>query len=157
MKVQVLAVSQKTPDWVKTACDLYLKRLPSDWQLELKEVRPAPRQQGKTADQMKTQEGERLLAALKERTGYKIALDERGKTRTTMQLHQLLEAQKMLTPEVTFVIGGPDGLAPEVRQACDMQLQLSAMTLPHSMVKVFLYEQIYRVAAIANNHPYHRE
>jgi len=157
MKVLVLAVSQKTPDWVRVAWEDYQRRLPGDWPLELKEVKPAPRQQGRTAQQNKAIEAERLAAALKARNCLKIALDERGKVLTTQALHDLIERKQLQYPEVAFIIGGPDGLDADFRQSCDMQIQLSAMTLPHAMVKVLLIEQIYRVASIAGNHPYHRE
>lgn len=157
MKILLVAVSQKTPDWVKTACDIYRKRLPRDWQLTIRDVKPTPRQQGKTVEQIKAEEGARLLAVLREHSGFKIALDERGKALSTLQFHELLQRQKTEYPEVILVIGGPDGLDPQVSKACHMQMQLSALTLPHTMVKVLVHEQIYRVAAIANQHPYHRE
>lgn len=157
MKVLVLAVSQKTPGWVQLAWDDYAKRLPSDWTLELREVKPAARQLGKTAQQNMAIEAERLQAVLKGRNCLKIALDEHGKVLTTQGLHQLVERAQMQTPEVAFVIGGPDGLASDFKQSCDLKIQLSAMTMPHAMVKVLLIEQIYRIASIASNHPYHRE
>lgn len=157
MKILVLAVSQKAPEWVRLAWDTYFKRLPTDWHLELREVKPAPRQLGKTAQQNMALEAERLSAILKGRNCLKIALDEHGKSLTTQALHDLVERSQMQTPEIAFIIGGPDGLDTAFKQSCDVKIQLSAMTLPHAMVKVLLIEQIYRVASIATNHPYHRE
>lgn len=157
MKTLVVAVSQKTPDWVRMAWDTYYRRLPADWPLELKEVKPAPRQEGKTAQQNMALEAQRLETTLKGRSCLKIALDERGKALTTQALHDLIERQQLQLPEVAFIIGGPDGLDPQFKQSCDLQIQLSALTLPHAMVKVLLIEQIYRIASIAANHPYHRD
>jgi len=157
MKILVVAVSQRTPDWVKMAWDTYAKRLPGDWTLELKEVKPAARSQGKTAQQNMLQEAQRINAVLKDRHCLTIALDERGKALTTVALHDLIEQAQQNYPEVAFIIGGPDGLDADFKKSCDMRLQLSAMTLPHAMVKVLLVEQIYRIAAISSNHPYHRE
>lgn len=157
MKILVLAVSQKTPEWVRLAWETYVKRLPSEWNLELREVKPAPRQLGKTPQQNMALEAERLEAVLKGRKCIKIALDEHGKSLTTRALHDRVEHYQLQAPEIVFIIGGPDGLDATFKQSCDSRVQLSAMTLPHAMVKVLLIEQIYRVASIATNHPYHRE
>jgi 23S rRNA (pseudouridine1915-N3)-methyltransferase len=59
--------------------------------------------------------------------------------------------------DVALVIGGPDGLEPEFRQAAHERIRLSDMTLPHAMARVLLIEQLYRAWSINANHPYHRE
>ena len=80
-----------------------------------------------------------------------IALDERGRELTTRQFAGLLAKPS------AFLIGGPDGLSAETKQAASMVIRLSAMTLPHALAQVVLLEQLYRAAMLATGHPYHRQ
>lgn len=156
MKLTIVVVSQRPPDWAQTAFEAYAKRLPSDWQLEVKTVKPADRQAGKTAQQNMAIEAERIETALKNTAGVRIALDEHGKTLTTDALLSLIQTQHDMHGGVIFVIGGADGLDADFKSLCPLKIQLSAMTLPHALVKVLLAEQIYRAYSIATGHPYHR-
>lgn len=79
-----------------------------------------------------------------------VALDERGKDLTTVQFAELLKA------ETAFVVGGADGLDPEVKRSAHLLLRLSSLTLPHALAQVVLLEQIYRAASLLTGHPYHR-
>jgi 23S rRNA (pseudouridine1915-N3)-methyltransferase len=155
MKLIVIAVGQRMPDWVETAWRDYAKRLPADCALELREVKPEPRTSGKTAAQMMLAEGKRIEAAIP--TGaYRIALDERGQDIGTAALARRLEAWRSIGQDIVFLIGGPDGLDAELKQSCSGLLRLSSLTLPHPMVRVVLAEQLYRAWAIMTGHPYHR-
>jgi 23S rRNA (pseudouridine1915-N3)-methyltransferase len=100
-------------------------------------------------------EGKRLLAALSTRERA-VALDERGTTFTSTGLADWLEAQRRVGKDLCFIVGGADGLAPEVLQKCSAQLSLSKLTLPHALARVVLAEQLYRATSILANHPYHR-
>jgi len=91
----------------------------------------------------------RLQAALP-RNARLVALDERGEDYTTRQFAGLLKT------ETAFVIGGADGLPPEIKKQAALLLRLSSMTLPHALAQVVLMEQIYRAASILTGHPYHR-
>jgi 23S rRNA (pseudouridine1915-N3)-methyltransferase len=157
MKLLIAAVTHRMPDWVNMAVSDYVKRLPADWALEIREVKAASRQAGKTAPQNMAIEADRLRAAIANKPGPKLALDERGKVFTSQSLSDLLVQYRVEHGHVTFVIGGPDGLDPAFKNECDMLCQLSALTLPHAMVRVLLTEQIYRAWSIAHQHPYHRE
>ncbi len=157
MKVQVITVSNRPPEWAQQACDDYARRMPPDWQLQCKSIKPADRQEGKKAAQYMSTEAQRILAMLKGNNGCVVALDERGKALTTHDLLALIQEENNDKGAITFVIGGPDGLAPDIKKNCHHLIQLSALTLPHAMAKVLLVEQIYRAAAIASNHPYHRD
>ncbi|MFO7748330.1 MAG: 23S rRNA (pseudouridine(1915)-N(3))-methyltransferase RlmH [Orrella sp.] len=157
MKLLIAAVAHRSPDWVTAACDEYLKRLTGDWQVEVREIKPAPRQSGKTPQQNMTIEAERLNQALHGRPGPRIALDEKGKVLTSVALSDLLVRYREQSNHLTLIIGGPDGLDPTFKQQCDQKIQLSALTLPHALVRVLLSEQLYRAWSIANGHPYHRE
>ncbi|PND35874.1 23S rRNA (pseudouridine(1915)-N(3))-methyltransferase RlmH [Achromobacter pulmonis] len=155
MKLIVVAVGTRMPDWVQTAWDDYAKRLPADCALELREIKPEPRNSGKTPAQMMAAEAKRIDAALPAGV-LRLALDERGRDLTTMALSQKLEQWRAGGQDVAFLVGGPDGLDPELKAACSGQLRLSSLTLPHPMVRVVLAEQLYRAWAIMTNHPYHR-
>ena len=156
MKLTIVAVSQRPPPWAQDAFDTYAKRLPSDWQLDVKTVKPADRQAGKTAQQNMAIEAERIEAALKSVSGVRIALDEHGKALTTDGFLTLMQTEHDKHGGVVFIIGGADGLDAQFKSSCPIKIQLSAMTLPHAFVKALLAEQIYRAYSIASGHPYHR-
>ena len=85
-----------------------------------------------------------------------IVLDERGKDITTLQLSEYLMQWQQDGGDVTFVIGGADGLDAEFKKRASMMIRISSLTLPHGMVRVLLAEQLYRAWSITQNHPYHR-
>ena len=155
MKLIVVAVGTRMPDWVQTAWDDYAKRLPADCALELREIKPEPRTTSKTPAQMMAAEAKRIEAALPA-NALRLALDERGRDLTTMALSQKLEQWRAGGQDVAFLVGGPDGLDPALKASASGQLRLSSLTLPHPMVRVVLAEQLYRAWAIMTNHPYHR-
>jgi 23S rRNA (pseudouridine1915-N3)-methyltransferase len=87
-----------------------------------------------------------------------IALDERGKALTSQALARLLgKIRDEGAGTLAILVGGPDGLAPAVREAAHVVLSLGAMTLPHGLARIVLAEQLYRAATILAGHPYHRE
>lgn len=155
MKLIILAVGTRMPDWVQTAWDDYAKRLPADCALELREIKPEPRTSGKTSAQMMAAEARRIEAALPA-NALRLALDERGRDLTTMALSKQLEQWRSGGRDVAFLVGGPDGLDAALKTSCDGMLRLSSLTLPHPMVRVLLAEQLYRAWAIMTHHPYHR-
>lgn len=155
MKLLVVAVGHRMPGWVEQAWTDYARRLPSDCALELREVKPEPRSGGKTPAQMMQAEARRIEAAVPS-GALRIALDEHGRDLTTQKLSNELEQWRGQGRDVALVIGGPDGLDPELKKSCDSLLRLSSLTLPHPMVRVVLAEQLYRAWAIMVNHPYHR-
>ncbi|MGP1613966.1 MAG: 23S rRNA (pseudouridine(1915)-N(3))-methyltransferase RlmH [Pollutimonas bauzanensis] len=155
MKLIVVAVGVRMPGWVETAWRDYARRLPSDCALELKEIKPEPRTSGKTAAQMMQAEARRIEAAIPPQA-MRIALDERGRDMDTMGLARELESWRGSGQDIVFLVGGPDGLDPELKQGCSGRLRLSSLTLPHPMVRVVLAEQLYRAWAIMTGHPYHR-
>ena len=156
MRLTIAAVSQRPAPWVQTAIETYAKRLPADWPLEVKIIKPADRQAGKTSQQNMAIEAQRLEVALKNVPGTRVALDEHGKTVTTEAFLRVIQTQQEQQGGIIFVIGGADGLDADFKRRCSISLQLSAMTLPHAMVKVLLIEQIYRAYSLATGHPYHR-
>jgi 23S rRNA (pseudouridine1915-N3)-methyltransferase len=155
MQLFIIAVGNKMPVWVESGYQEYAKRLPPECRLTLKEIRPATRSANHSAKDVMALEHTRIKAALPANVRV-IALDEKGKSRTTMQLAQSLEQWKQEGRDIAFVIGGADGLDAAFKQAADELICLSALTLPHGMVRVLLAEQLYRAWSITRNHPYHR-
>ena len=155
MQLIIAAVGHKMPAWIETGFQEYAKRMPPECKLVLKEIKPIDRASNKNAEAVMAQERTRIEAVLP-KGGRMIALDERGQDLTTMQMSQLLTQWQQQGGDVTFVIGGADGLDAELKKNADMLIRISSLTLPHGMVRVLLAEQLYRAWSITQNHPYHR-
>ncbi len=156
MKLVVVAVGLKMPRWVDEAFAEYAKRMPRTAKLELVAVRPEPRVEGRTVEQMLGLEAERIAAAVPDRAKT-VALDERGREFTSTTFSRWMGRRIEEGIDTAFLVGGPDGLAPRLKDNAEMLMRLSAMTLPHGLARVLLAEQIYRAVSILQNHPYHRE
>jgi len=155
MRLLIVAVGQRVPDWAQTAWDDYAKRFPPELRVELKAVKTEPRG-SKTLEQLHAAERKRIEEAIPKGTRI-VALDERGTALTTVALAGKLKDWQLGGDDVALVIGGPDGLEPAFRQSAHERIRLSDLTLPHAMVRVLLIEQLYRAWSINANHPYHRE
>lgn len=155
MKLRVIAVGTRMPDWVQAAWHDFAKRMPKDCALELHEIKADARTQGRTVPQMMHAEAQRIEAAIPAQA-LRVILDEHGRDVTTMALAGHLKAWQATGSDVALIIGGPDGLDPALKQTARETLRLSSLTLPHAMVRVLLAEQIYRAWSILAGHPYHR-
>ncbi|PRH10522.1 23S rRNA (pseudouridine(1915)-N(3))-methyltransferase RlmH [Burkholderia gladioli] len=155
MKLHIVAVGHKMPGWVADGFDEYAKRMPAELRIELRELKPELRSGGRGAESVMAAERVRIEAALPKGARL-VALDERGRDWTSMQLAQALPGWQQDGRDVAFVIGGADGLDPELKARADLLLRISSLTLPHGMVRVLLAEQLYRAWSITQNHPYHR-
>ena len=133
----------------------YQKRLSHWLPLDLVEVEPGVRGKGRDTVRAITDEGARVLAALP-KGAHVVALDGRGKMHSSEHLAQRLEHWRGQGRDLAFLIGGPEGHAPEVIARADEQWSLGPLTLPHMLVRLVLAEQLYRAAALLANHPYHR-
>ena len=155
MKLLIVAVGQRVPDWAQTAYDDYAKRFPHELKVELKAVKTEPRG-SKTLDALYAAERERIEAAIP-RGSRIVVLDERGTTLTTLALATRLKDWQLGGDDVALVIGGPDGIEPAFRKAAHERIRLSDLTLPHAFARVLLIEQLYRAWSVNAGHPYHRE
>jgi 23S rRNA (pseudouridine1915-N3)-methyltransferase len=155
MRVLIVAVGQRVPDWAQTAWDDYAKRFPHEIRVELKAVKTEPRG-SKTLETLYSAERARIEAAIPKGTRV-VALDERGTSLTTLALASRLKDWQLGGTDVALVIGGPDGLDPAFRQGAHERIRLSDLTLPHAFARVLLIEQLYRAWSVNANHPYHRE
>jgi 23S rRNA (pseudouridine1915-N3)-methyltransferase len=155
MKLLVVAVGLRVPDWAQTAWDDYAKRFPPELRVELKAVKTEPRA-SRTLESLYAAERARIEAAIPKGT-HVVALDERGTALTTMALASRLKGWQMQGGDVALVIGGPDGLDPDLKATADETARLSDLTLPHAFVRPLLAEALYRAWSLSTNHPYHRE
>ena len=154
MKLVVVAIGHKVPDWAQTAWEDYAKRFPPEIKLQLKALKTEPRG-SKSVDSLMAAERERIEATLGRET-HRVVLDERGDRLNTLDLAQRLQHWQGLGQDVGLIIGGPDGLDPELRAQAHERIRLSDLTLPHAMVRVLLVEQLYRAWSVLAHHPYHR-
>jgi len=155
VKLRILTVGHKMPDWVELGCAEYLKRMPREMPVEIIEIKSDKRASGKNAVQVQEAESKRIIEAAGR--DYLIALDEHGQEVATLQLAERMKNWLGGGRDVSLVIGGADGLHTDVKTRADWLWSLSKLTLPHGMVRVLLAEQLYRAHSVINNHPYHRE
>lgn len=156
MKLLIVAVGTRMPEWVARGFDEYAKRMPRELPLQLVEIKAEPRTTGKTVDAMMAAEAARIEAALPGRAR-RVILDETGSDTTTVRLAARLQAWRAEGDDVALIVGGPDGLAPSLKQSAAETLRLSSLTLPHALVRPLLAEALYRAWSVTQNHPYHRE
>nr|WP_255694176.1 23S rRNA (pseudouridine(1915)-N(3))-methyltransferase RlmH [Pantoea sp. MHSD4] len=154
--MQLVAVGTKMPDWVQTGFMEYLRRFPKDMPFELIEVTAGKRSKNADIKRILEKEGEAMLAAVGKGNRI-VTLDIPGQPWETPQLAQQLERWKLDGRDVSLLIGGPEGLAPACKAAAEQSWSLSALTLPHPLVRVLVAESLYRAWSITTNHPYHRE
>ncbi|WJG07822.1 23S rRNA (pseudouridine(1915)-N(3))-methyltransferase RlmH [Aliiglaciecola sp. LCG003] len=156
MRIQIIAVGTKMPQWVETGYREYERRFGADVSLSLTEISAGKR--GKNADIKRVlhKEGELTLDAVPK--GNKIVtLEVTGKPLTTPQLAQNLAKWQMDGRDISLLIGGPEGLSPDCIAASEQKWSLSALTLPHPLVRIIVAESLYRAWSLNANHPYHRE
>jgi 23S rRNA (pseudouridine1915-N3)-methyltransferase len=155
MRIRIIAVGTKMPAWVEAGFAEYHKRMPREITVEVKELALGNRGKNQSSSAAIADEGKRMLSAIDEKD-WVIALDLTGKSWSTANLSRELERWKMDGVNLSILIGGPDGLAKECLNRAQQKWSLSALTLPHPVVRVVLMEQLYRAETILNNHPYHK-
>ena len=156
MKLKLIAVGTKMPSWVEQGFTNYSQRMPRDCKLELIEIPAAKRTKNQLSTQWMEKEGELILKAV-DSSDWVVALDVKGKNWSTGELAKNLEDWQQMGNNVSLLVGGPDGLSPECLSRANAKWSLSALTLPHPLVRVILSETLYRAWSVTVNHPYHRE
>ncbi|MBS0515064.1 MAG: 23S rRNA (pseudouridine(1915)-N(3))-methyltransferase RlmH [Proteobacteria bacterium] len=155
MRATLIAVGEKMPSWVTAGYNEYVKRLSHELPLQLVEVTSKLRGRTNDAARVIADEGTLMLAALAKGVNA-IALDGRGKQYSSEQLAEQLARWRMGGRDIAFLVGGPEGLAPAVRERANQCWSLGPATLPHPLVRILIAEQLYRAASLLGNHPYHR-
>lgn len=156
MKLNLIAVGHRMPGWIGAGYEAYARRMPPDLPLVLSEIKPGHRVAGGDGARARRLEAARIVAAIPG-GAVVVALDERGAQLTTRELAGWLSGWMAEGVSPAFVIGGPDGLDPDLGRRADRLLGLSRLTLPHALARVLLAEQLYRAACIIKGHPYHRD
>lgn len=154
MQIHLITVGNRMPDWVQHGYNDYAKRLPRECELVLKEIAPDKRRSGDIA-RITDDEGKRMQAALPNRA-HVVTCDIPGKAWTTPQLAAALERWLGNGQPVALMVGGPEGLAPSIKNLAKESWSLSPLTFPHPLVRIIVAEQLYRAWSLLNNHPYHR-
>ncbi|AGF47490.1 23S rRNA (pseudouridine(1915)-N(3))-methyltransferase RlmH [Candidatus Kinetoplastidibacterium crithidiae] len=154
IKITIITVSGNMPKAISSIWEEYKKRINKNYRIELKEIKPEQRNKNKTTIQSILEEGKRIVLAIPHNS-YIIALDEKGEDYDTRSFAMYFN--NISGKDITFIIGGADGLDESVKKICNKKIKLSSLTFPHHMVKIILIEQLYRVYSILNNHPYHRD
>ncbi|MCX7254419.1 MAG: hypothetical protein RLY27_903 [Pseudomonadota bacterium] len=147
MKLLVIAVGHKMPQWVQIACEDYLKRMPREYTLEVKELKP---------DITPSKEALKIRQVIA-KGDHVIAMDEHGMDITTLHMSKTMANWRLLGKNIALIIGGANGLDQSILQMANEIWRLSSLTLPHAMARLLLIEQLYRSYTILENHPYHRE
>lgn len=151
----MIAVGRRPPAWVAQGWEEFARRLPPECALVLTEVAAPRRHKGADCGRLMEREGAALRAAVP-RGAYTVALDERGEPWTTAHLARKLSDWLQSGHDVAMLIGGPDGLAPACREAAHARWSLSPLTLPHTLCRILVAEQVYRAWTLLSGHPYHR-
>jgi 23S rRNA (pseudouridine1915-N3)-methyltransferase len=155
MRARMIAIGERMPAWVAEGLAEYRKRLSHDLPLELVDLKPGARGKGRDDARAMHDEGVAILAALPRDT-HVVALDGRGKTWSSEDLAAQLATWRMAGRDLAFLIGGPDGHAPEVLARANQGWSLGPLTLPHMLVRLVVAEQLYRASTLLAGHPYHR-
>ena len=156
MKVRLVAVGTRMPQWVQQGIAEYEKRITRELGFSIAEVTLERRSKSRTIHQNVQAEGEAVLRHV-HRDDFVIALEVKGKTLDTATLARRLDEMKLGGRNLCFLIGGPDGLSAQCQARADECWSLSALTFPHPLVRILLVEQLYRASCVSKGHPYHRE
>jgi 23S rRNA (pseudouridine1915-N3)-methyltransferase len=156
MHIRLLAVGDRQPAWVDDAFGRYAGRLPREWRFRLETIPTAARRKNDKSDRARVEEGAQLLLKINA-SEQVVLLDERGKQLSTKTFAARLSEWQADGRDLTFIIGGPDGVSDDCRQRADFTWSLSSLTLPHGLARVLFAEQLYRAWSLQSGHPYHRE
>ncbi len=154
MKINLIAVGKKMPDWISHGIEHYKKQLPKHYNFSITAIESQSRK-SISPENTKNLEEKLILEAASD-SNLLIALDESGKKQTSKELSKSIEKWQHNGDNVALIIGGADGLSSELKQKCNLIWSLSDLTLTHSMARLLVVEQIYRGYSLLSNHPYHR-
>ena len=154
MRIRIVAIGRLRAGPEASLIDDYLTRYERTGRslgLDMVQVEEFEARKGGQAE-----EAALLLKSL-ERSDFVVALDERGKTMTSPQLaDRIADVRDAGLRDMAFVVGGADGLTPNVRDRADLIMSFGKMVWPHMLARVMLTEQLYRAASILAGAPYHR-
>ena len=156
MKIKLISVGTRMPKWVQEGIAEYQKRMEKDLGFSIVEVPMAKRSKTQSIARCIEKETAALLAQL-QKSDFVVSLDVHGKAFDTATLARRIGNLRLDGLNLSLLVGGPDGLGDECLVRANESWSLSALTLPHPLVRVLLTEQLYRASSILKGHPYHRE
>ncbi|MFC0820993.1 23S rRNA (pseudouridine(1915)-N(3))-methyltransferase RlmH [Moraxella marmotae] len=158
MKLRILSIGHKMPNWVQAGFEEYFKRIQPMMTVEMVELPPAKRSKNPSPAEIEKYKATEAATILNAKQPKELLwlLEVKGKMLSTEKLADKLTVAMQDGVDIALVIGGADGVADEVLRAADFKWSLSELTLPHPLVRVLVMEQLYRAMSIINNHPYHR-
>jgi 23S rRNA (pseudouridine1915-N3)-methyltransferase len=154
MKINLIAIGKKMPDWITHGIEHYKKQLPKNYNFTITALESQSRKSISTENTKHLEE--KLILDAASGSNLLIAFDDLGKPQTSKELSKSIEKWQLDGESVAMIIGGADGLSSELKQKCNLIWSLSNLTLTHSMARLLLVEQIYRGHSLLTNHPYHR-
>lgn len=157
MKITILVVGKTDEKYITDGCEIFSKRLKHYTKLEYIEIPHNKKWNNLAPEERKKKEGEQIIKHL-DNSDFLMLLDENGKQFTSRKFSKFLEQKTVQgTRRLVLVIGGAYGFSDEMYLLAKEKLSLSAMTFSHQMIRVFLFEQIYRAYTIMRNEPYHND
>ena len=156
MKIHLIAVGKKIPEWINAGFSEFSKRMPPELQINLIEITPSIRNKATPIEKNIKEEGERIQSAIPSNSKL-IVLDEKGTSFNSIALSKKMESWLPMGQDITLVIGGANGIDPVIKKQANEKWSLSSFTLPHALARVLIAEQLYRAWSILQGHPYHRE
>ncbi len=155
MRIRLITASNKQPRWVTDGYAHYAQRLDRRCALELVEVPLARHRASAPVERAVEDEGHRMLRHVPA-GAHVVALERDGRAWSTERLAARLEDWLMAGAPVCLLVGGPDGLGSACSSRATERWSLSALTLPHGLVRVVVAEALYRADSLLRGHPYHR-
>jgi len=155
MLINIVCIESSRPDWTKQAFDSYQSKFNKSININWKGCKPVQRNKNYDIEKTIKDESDLLLSNTK-KEDILISLDKEGKSLDTLKLKDNFENWLFSSKDISFLVGGPDGLSSECIKQSHLSWSLSDLTFPHSLVPVLIIEQVYRVWSITQNHPYHR-
>ena len=143
--IKIICVGRIKEAFYRDAIDEYMKRMGKYHKVEIIEL----------PDSNIRDEKELILKKI-DKKDYIITMEIEGKENTSIEFSKLIDRTLMERSNITFIIGGSDGLDDEIKRISNYKLSFSKMTFPHQLFRVILLEQIYRAFKIINNEPYHK-
>jgi 23S rRNA (pseudouridine1915-N3)-methyltransferase len=157
MKIRILAVGKVKEEYLLAALKEYRKRISPFAETEIVEITEAKLSKENSSEILIAieKESNMILSALNKKD-YNILLDIGGKELDSIKLAQLIETTQQNYSSFTFIIGGSHGVNDLLKKSVNLRLSFSKLTFPHQLVRVMLFEQIYRAFKINNNQVYHK-
>ena len=155
MKINIVAIESKRPPWARSAFEIYQKRFDKSVEVKWLGIKQSANIKSLNKKGIIREEGKMLLSKVNKKNII-VSMDRQGSNWSTMKLKENLSNWLSSSRNISFLIGGPEGLSDKCLEESEEIWSLSPLTFPHTIVPVIVIEQLYRAWSIEKNHPYHR-